>query len=138
MECLHRLRDILLDLLEGHAGDRIGDAESSLMNADRVQQRSIGRDIAFVGYLPADFRILVIIEIVPVGVENAVTPKPKRLMNLKIKADRSHTVPYLFWNAEVYATLELSLQGLKISTDCGLRRFCRVRAVPISIAGSNT
>ncbi len=87
VEGFHCFRDILLDLLQGRAGDRIGDAEPPLMNADRFQQRPIGRDIAFVGDLPADFGVFVIVEIVPVGVENAVTPKPKRLMNLKIKAD---------------------------------------------------
>src|SRR5207253_87616 len=46
--------------------------------------------VALVRHLANDVGILVIVEVMPIGVENAVAAQPIRLVNLKIKTNRSH------------------------------------------------
>ena len=61
-----------------------------LVHPDRIQQRPIGRQIAFMGHFPAYFGVLVVVKVIAVGVEDAVPPEPVRLVDLEIKTDRSH------------------------------------------------
>ena len=60
------------------------------MLLDRFQQHLVGGEITLAGDLAQNLGVFVIVEVMPVGVEDAVTTQPERLMNLKINADRSH------------------------------------------------
>jgi hypothetical protein len=81
------------------------------MHADRFQQRAIGGEITFVRDLAADFGVFVIVEVMPVGIEDAVSAEPEGLVDLKVKADGSHAaVPSVLENSEVYAAREMNLQ----------------------------
>jgi hypothetical protein len=55
------------------------------------QHHPIGREIASRSDFPAQVGIVAIVKIMPVRVEHAVPAKPKRLMNLEIKANAGHS-----------------------------------------------
>ena len=55
---------------------------------------AIGRQIALLRHLAADFGVLVIVEVVAVGVEDAVAAQAKRLVNLEIETNRRHVRQY--------------------------------------------
>jgi hypothetical protein len=54
-----------------------------------------------VGDLAADFGVFEIVEVMTVSVEDTVATKPKGLMNLKIKTDRSYVRAALFRNGSI-------------------------------------
>ena len=60
------------------------------MLADRLQQHAGGGEVALVGHLPHDFRVFLLVEIMLVGVEDAIAAQAIRLMDLEVKTDRSH------------------------------------------------
>ena len=51
----------------------------------------VGRQVALGGDLADDLAVLVLVEVMAVGVEDAVAPQTERLMKLEIKTDRSHS-----------------------------------------------
>jgi hypothetical protein len=90
MKSIHHLRHVLLKLLEGNAGDRVGDAEATLVHFDRVEQRAVGRQIAFMGHFPADFGVFEIVKVGAIGIEDAVATETEGLVDLEIKTDGWH------------------------------------------------
>jgi hypothetical protein len=80
----------VLKLLQRQTRERECHAKAAFMAADHFQQQLIRRQVTFGGNLADDFGILVIVEIVAVGVEDAVSAESKWLVNLEVKTDRSH------------------------------------------------
>ena len=60
------------------------------MLADDFLHHPVGGQITPGGNLPADIGILPVVEIMTVGVKNAVPPKAERLMHLKVKTNTGH------------------------------------------------
>src|SRR2546429_253033 len=83
-------RVILLELLDRHAGDREGDAEAALVQADGIEQHPVGGEIAALSNLAQDLGVLELVEVVPVRVEHAVAAEAEGLVDLEIKADGRH------------------------------------------------
>jgi len=49
-----------------------------------------GRQVTLGGNFSENLCILVIVKVMPVGIEDAVSPQSEWLVDLKVKADRSH------------------------------------------------
>jgi len=92
-EAVERLGRFFLELLERGPRDGIGDAEPPLVLTDGFEQHQIGREVAAVGDLAEDLRVFQIVEVVTVGIKDAVTSQAERLMHLEIKTDRCHGPP---------------------------------------------
>ena len=90
MESVHHFGNVLLELLEGDAGDRVGNAEAAFVHFDGVEESAIGRQIAFMGHFPADFGVFEVVEIVAVGIKDAIAAETEGLMDLEIKTNRWH------------------------------------------------
>jgi hypothetical protein len=60
------------------------------MLVDQSLHQSTGGQVALVRDFAADFRVLQIIEVVRIGIKNAVTTQPIRLMDLKLKPNADH------------------------------------------------
>jgi len=71
-EAVQDLRRVPIKLLQRHARDRIGDPKPPLMLADCLEHHAIGRQVALVSHLPHDLGVFVVVEVVPIGVEDAV------------------------------------------------------------------
>jgi hypothetical protein len=78
---------MLLELIERDAGDRKRDLEPAFVAADCIEQDSIRGQITFRRDFPQQLGVFVIVEVMTIGVEDRVTPKPQGLMNLEVKAD---------------------------------------------------
>jgi hypothetical protein len=87
--------NVSLELLERRAGDRKCDAKFPFVSADNFQHQLIGGHITMLGDFSADLAVFVVVEIMLIGIEDAVTPQAVRLMNLKVKADRGHEASIL-------------------------------------------
>jgi hypothetical protein len=92
LEGVEDLWIILLELLDDDAGERIRTAEMAVVLFDQVEHDLIGRKITFVRDFPKNLGIFIFIEVNGVGIEDTVSSKSIRLMDLKIKAYRSHNV----------------------------------------------
>src|SRR5438874_596872 len=88
LKCLHNLRGVMLELLKRHAGERKGHAEFPLVAFYQFQQQLARRKITLAGDFADDLGVLVIVEVMPVRVKNAVATQPKGLMHLKVEANR--------------------------------------------------
>jgi hypothetical protein len=89
-EAVEDLRRVLSELLQRHAGDRIRDAKPPLVLLDGLQHHAVGRQVALVGHLTHDLGVLVVVEVVAIGVENAVSAQSEGLVHLEVKTNRSH------------------------------------------------
>ena len=90
---LDDLRRILRELFDGDSGQRVAHAEAALVGLDRIEHDAVGRQVAALSDFSADFGVFQVVEVMPIGIEDAVAAKPQRLMNLKIKANGGHTRP---------------------------------------------
>jgi hypothetical protein len=99
MKCVHHFGDILLKLLEGDAGEGVGDAEAAFVHFDGVEERAVGGQIAFMGDFPAYFGVFVVVEVVAVGVKDAVAAESEGLVDLEVKTDGWHLVLAFFTDA---------------------------------------
>ncbi len=90
------------ELLEDDAGQGEGHAEAAVALADVVQQHLVSGKVALLGHLFDQFGVLEVVEIVPVGVEDAVAAKAKGLMNLEIEADCGHDFGVLSSGVALY------------------------------------
>jgi hypothetical protein len=95
LQRLNHFRRMLLALLKNHTAQAKGNAKPPVIPPHRLQQRFRRRQIAFRRHLPADLRILVIVKIMTIRVEHAVSPQPIRLMDLEIKTNRGHATPFV-------------------------------------------
>jgi hypothetical protein len=91
LKALEHLRRRLADLLQRGAGDRERDAEAALVLADGVEQRLVGGEVAGAGHLATQLGVLRLVEVVTVGVENAIPAEPERLVDLE---SRNRPTPY--------------------------------------------
>ena len=90
LEHVKNIRSPHFELLETDSGYREGDSESSLVSFDEVENLPGGRSVALVRNLEHDLAVRVVVEVERVIVEDRVPTKTKRLVNLKIEADRCH------------------------------------------------
>src|SRR5947209_12819923 len=90
MKCVDHFRRMLLELLERRAAHAVADAKPPFVLADHIEHHLVGRQVTFGRYLAQDLAILVFVEVMAVGIEDAVAPQAKGLMNLKVETDRSH------------------------------------------------
>ena len=51
MKTIEHFRGILLELIQHHTRQGIGDAEVAFVPPDQIQHQPIGRQVAFVGHL---------------------------------------------------------------------------------------
>jgi hypothetical protein len=58
--------------------------------ADRLEEHFVGGQVTFLRDLPHDLGVEMVVEIVAVGVEDAVSPQAKGLVDLEVKTDGSH------------------------------------------------
>ena len=70
----------------------IADAKSAILSTDRIEQSAVRGKVASLGKLAGDFGVLMVVEIMAVGVEDAVSAKLKGLMDLEIKTNRRHAI----------------------------------------------
>src|SRR5260370_795789 len=91
MERVDHLRSMLLQLLQRRAAHAVAHPEAPLVLTDHIEHRPICRQVALGRYLPQDLAVLVFVEVMPIGIEDAVTPQAEWLMDLEIKTDRSHS-----------------------------------------------
>jgi hypothetical protein len=58
--------------------------------AKGLEHHLVRRQIRFRRDFPHQLGVLEVIEVMPIRIKHAVPAKPERLMDLKVKADRSH------------------------------------------------
>src|SRR5580658_7292858 len=90
MEGFDHLGNDRLELFEGDAGHGKGHAKAAFGAFDGFQKDLIGREIALLRDLSDDFAVFKSIEVVAVGIEDAIAPQTIRLMDLKIETDERH------------------------------------------------
>ena len=60
------------------------------MHFDGVEERAVGRQVAFMGHFSGDFGVFEIVEIIAVGVKDAIAAETEGLVDLEIKTERWH------------------------------------------------
>lgn len=90
LEALNDFRAVRLELIQHDAGQRVRTAKAPLVDTNHVEDALIRGQVALRRHLATDFRVLVIVEIIVIGVEDRVPAQSEWLVNLKIKANRSH------------------------------------------------
>jgi hypothetical protein len=63
------------------------------MLTNQIQHQTIGRQVTFVRHLAANLAVSVIVEVLVIRIENAVTSQATRLMYLEVKTNRRHGAP---------------------------------------------
>ena len=86
------LRGVCEKLFQEDAGDTVCNFEPAVVSADKVENQAVGGEVTLVGDLSADFSVFAVIEIMLGIVKNGIVSQPTRLMNLKVKTDRSHSL----------------------------------------------
>lgn len=80
----------LFPLVDDGSGDRVGEAEVSLVSFDEVEHELGGWAVALVGDLVADFAVGVFVEVEGVGVEDGVWLEAVWLVDLEVEVDGCH------------------------------------------------
>jgi hypothetical protein len=83
----HHFRAIFLKLLENDACDTVSDLKSPVESAYDIQKKTIGGKVTFIGYLAANGRVFIFIEIVLTSVKYSVMSQPHGLMDLKVETN---------------------------------------------------
>ena len=110
----------LFPLVDDGSGDRVGEAEVSLVSFDEVEHELGGGAVALVGDLVADLAVGVFVEVEGVGVEDGVWLKAVGLVDLEVEVDGCHVTPRRMELSSFvhYSRFRLESSGArKISTD---------------------
>ena len=89
LEALDHIRGEALELLQGAAGDGIGNLELAFVLFDELQHELVHREVALLGDAAQDGavgKVVVIVRILA-DIEKAVQAEPGGLMDLEIQAD---------------------------------------------------
>src|SRR4051794_31775955 len=73
------------------------------MLADRFEQCLGGGQVTLLGDLAKDLGVLELVEVMAVGVEDAIATQPVRLVDLKVKTDGSHALVVLLPSGRIVA-----------------------------------
>jgi hypothetical protein len=95
-ETVQNIGAMVFKLFKENASDRKCDPEFSLMSCNDIEDHFVGRKITFFGqriqYGEISFPVLV--NMVVINIEKGIVPQPLRLMDMEVKTNACHDIPY--------------------------------------------